>query len=196
MYSIGIAGPTCSGKTSVCINITRRLGDAEYLSSDDFLVEKREYPTFKGFLNMDSPVSIKFDDLFLAMENLKNSIKVEVPIYDKELSKVVGKRTANPRSFLLTEGFLLFHDERIRKLMDLKFFLDLPFNVQENRRLKRKIHYDKSYFNDVVMPMYETYVKPTAKYADFIINADRPIECVSKEMEEIIRECSKQVLKC
>ncbi|HLD38877.1 MAG TPA: hypothetical protein VJB05_01025 [archaeon] len=186
-YLIGMAGPTCSGKTMVCTLLAERTG-AEYISQDSFFVDKELYPEYGGFANMDTPNAVKFDMLYDALKALKDGRPAEIPIYDKVESRVTGTRTAYPRNLLLVEGFLLFYDPRIAYIFDKKFYMDVQADVQRARRAVRGVHADVAYFEEVVIPMFDLHGATARDIADHVILSDRPLETLADEIERKIIE--------
>jgi uridine kinase len=188
---IGIAGPSCSGKSSICKVLLDELPDAECLSLDDFFVERGEYPKYEDFINMDSPEGIKFDSFFKALKQIKESQPVEVPTYDTFASRRIGTRTVYPRNLILCEGFLLFYDLRIREMFDEKIYLDLQVEIQRKRKEARGRYWDSLYFDRVLIPMFEKYGKVARYYSDHIIDASRGFQDVLNDMRKIIRLVEK-----
>ena len=77
---------------------------------------------------------------------------------------------------ILLEGILLLSDERIRKLLDIKIFVDTDADVRILRRIMRDVKERKRSLESVVeqylttvKPMHEMYVEPSKRYANIII---------------------------
>ncbi|PST71548.1 uridine kinase, partial [Oenococcus oeni] len=82
----------------------------------------------------------------------------------------------NPARVIIVEGVLLFVDQRIRNLLDIKIYVDADDDIRFIRRLKRDIsergRTTDSIINQylkTVKPMYHQFVEPTKRYADVII---------------------------
>ena len=183
---IGVMGPSCSGKTSVCIRMAEELG-AEYVSTDDFFVERGQYPKIGDFENMDSPETVKWDELAAVLSSLKERKTTKVPVYDREMSMVVGTREAYPRHIVVSEGFILFHMPEVRDLLDTRIYLDIGVDTQFSRRCQRGLHSDKMYFDEVVVPMFEMYGRPLLAHAHYTIDAERSLDEVVVDVRNIIR---------
>ncbi len=102
---------------------------------------------------------------------------VEVPVYDF----TVHARTARtlrlePQAVILVEGILVFAEESLRRLFDVKIFVDTDADVRFIRRLERDIAERGRTVNSVIQqyqtsvrPMHLEFVEPSKRYADVII---------------------------
>ena len=50
-------------------------------------------------------------------------------MYEKKINREVGRQIFRPRPVVLIEGLMLYTDERIRELMDLRLWMDVPKDV-------------------------------------------------------------------
>ncbi|MFA5466699.1 MAG: uridine kinase, partial [Candidatus Izemoplasmatales bacterium] len=80
---------------------------------------------------------------------------------------------------IILEGILILEDERIRKLADIKIFVETDDDVRFIRRLIRDTKERGRTLESVidqylttVKPMHFAFVKPTKRYADIIIPND------------------------
>jgi uridine kinase len=85
----------------------------------------------------------------------------------------------------MVEGILIFHDQRMHSLMDLKIFVDCDPEIRFIRRLQRDIRERGrsvesviSQYLSTVRPMHQQYVAPTMHYADIILPGDGNNEAV------------------
>lgn len=192
-YLVGLTGPTCSGKTSVCSAIARDRG-YECVVQDSFFVDKESYPTYNGFVNMDSPDAINNELLFGALQSLKRGERAIIPVYDSVASRAIATRTAYPTEVVLVEGFMLFHDQRVRDTIDFKIYLDIDQTEQRRRRIERGIHADVRYFDEVVIKMFLAYGIGMRDFADAVIDARKPIETLSEEVVGLMKK--RGILPC
>ena len=77
---------------------------------------------------------------------------------------------------MILEGILILAEEPLRRLMDIKLFIDTDADVRILRRLQRDIHERGRSFESVerqyldsVRPMHLEFVEPSKRYADLII---------------------------
>lgn len=177
---IGIAGGSGSGKTTVAQEILNRVGPSRiaFLQHDAYYKDLSGLPpTQRAAVNFDHPNSLETDLLTRHIEMLKNDQQVEVPIYNfathsrtKETFSVV------PRGVVLVEGILIFSEPDLRKIFDVKIFVDTDDDIRFIRRLERDIaergrtteSVVKQYLS-TVRPMHLEFVEPSKRYADVII---------------------------
>ena len=74
------------------------------------------------------------------------------------------------------EGILIFENQELRDLMDIKIFVDTDADVRLCRRIKRDVNKRGrtlesvlTQYQDTVKPMHERYVEPSKKYADIVV---------------------------
>ena len=81
-----------------------------------------------------------------------------------------------PRPVILLEGILILAEEPLRRLMDIRLFIDTDADVRMLRRLRRDLKErgrtfestEKQYLASV-RPMHLEFVEPSKRYADLII---------------------------
>lgn len=177
---IGIAGGTGSGKTTVAKVILQRAGatniaflphDAYYRDLSGLTYEERSQTNF------DHPDSLETELLVQHVQQLKNWQSVELPVYDFTNHRRTERTIhVEPRPVVLVEGILIFYEEVLRKLFDVKIFVDTDADIRFIRRLKRDIvergRTTESVINqylNTVRPMHMEFVEPSKRYADVII---------------------------
>jgi len=177
---IGIAGGSGSGKTTVAQAILQRVGTDRiaFLQHDSYYKDLRGLPpTQRNEFNFDHPNSLETDLLIKHIAALRNAKPVEVPIYDFATDSRTSRTfTVQPRNVILVEGILIFTEAALRKMFDIKIFVDTDADLRFIRRLERDIHERgrttdsviKQYMN-TVRPMHLEFVEPSKRYADIII---------------------------
>ncbi len=177
---IGIAGGSGSGKTTVVQVILNRVGADRiaYLQHDSYYKNLSELPpTLRRDINFDHPYSLETELLIKHVEALRDHKPVEVPIYDFATdSRTSQTYTVEPRGVVLVEGILIFTEPDLRKLFDVKIYVDTDADVRFIRRLRRDItergRTTESVINQyetTVRPMHLEFVEPSKRYADVII---------------------------
>jgi uridine kinase len=177
---IGIAGGSGSGKTTVAQTILQRVGPERiaYLQHDSYYKDLRGLPPAqRNEFNFDHPNSLETELLIEHIATLRSGKPVEVPIYDFSTdSRTAQSFTVQPRSVILVEGILIFTEPALRKMFDIKIFVDTDSDLRFIRRLERDIHERgrttesviKQYMH-TVRPMHLEFVEPSKRYADIII---------------------------
>lgn len=178
--TIGVAGGTGSGKTTVALKILERVGfdRVAYLPHDAYYRDASHLPpTERARLNFDHPDSLDNDLLISQLKRLQAGESVEIPVYDfKTHSRLPETRHVDPQPAIMVEGILIFADKRLRELMDVKIFVDTAADLRFIRRLRRDIQERRRSMDSViaqylgtVRPMHEAFVETSRKYADIII---------------------------
>ena len=140
---IGIAGGSGSGKTTVAQEILNRVGPSRiaFLQHDSYYKDLSGLPpTQRAEVNFDHPNSLETELLIAHIEELKNGHAVQVPIYDfAHHSRTQESFTVQPRGVIIVEGILIFAEAELRKLFDVKIFVDTDSDLRLIRRLQRDI---------------------------------------------------------
>jgi uridine kinase len=178
--TIGIAGGSGSGKTTVAQEILNRVGADQiaYLQHDSYYKDLAGLPpTQRSQVNFDHPHSLETELLIQHIISLRRHEPVEVPIYDFATDRRTATTfTIMPRGVILVEGILIFVDAELRNLFDVKIFVDTDADERFIRRLQRDIaergrtteSVIKQY-QSTVRPMHLEFVEPSKRYADVII---------------------------
>jgi uridine kinase len=178
--TIGVAGGTGSGKTTVALKILERVGfdRVAYLPHDAYYRDASDLPQAeRAQLNFDHPDSLENDLMIVHLKRLQTSQAVDIPVYDfKTHSRTAETRHIDPQPVILVEGILIFADKRLREMMDVKIFVDCDADLRFIRRLQRDIEErqraPESVINQylrTVRPMHLEFVEPSKRYADVII---------------------------
>lgn len=180
MIIIGIAGGTGSGKTTVVKKIVEALpqGEVSVLPQDSYYKDSSHIPVEeRQKINFDEPAAFDWELLISQLEDLKNGKNIEVPTYSYlTCTRQPETVPMQPRDVVIVEGILVFSDERLRNMMDIKVFVD----ADADDRLIRVINRDciergrmpelvVERYERVLKPMHNKYIEPAKKYADLII---------------------------
>ncbi|KAH7292703.1 hypothetical protein KP509_29G081900 [Ceratopteris richardii] len=180
-FVIGVAGGTASGKTTVCDMIIQQLHDHRVVlvNQDSFyrgltpdeLAHVQEY-------NFDHPDAFDTEQLLECIYTLRRGESVQIPTYDfKRHQRCTDTfRKVNVADVVILEGILIFHDPRVRALMNMKIFVDTDADVRLARRIRRDtvergrdVNNVLEQYGKFVKPSFDDFVLPTKKYADVII---------------------------
>lgn len=178
---IGIAGGTGSGKSTFTDKLKDLFGDdVTVIYHDNYYRAHDEIPfEERKVINYDHPDSLETELLLEHLKMLKEGKTVQCPIYDfsqhnrsKEFVEI------NPSSIIILEGILIFADSRLRKLLDIKIFVDADADERILRRVRRDmvergrdIDNIMEQYLTTVKPMHYLYIEPTRHYADIVINS-------------------------
>jgi uridine kinase len=177
---IGVAGGTGSGKTTVAHEILNRAGTEKIslIQHDAYYKDLSDLPLAqRAMQNFDHPDALDNSLLIEHLQKLKAGKAVEVPVYDFTTHTRTRKtRRIEPYRVVLLEGILIFADEALRKLMDVKIYVDTDADIRFIRRLERDLAERGRTMESVihqymatVRPMHQEFVEPSKRYADVII---------------------------
>jgi len=180
MFSIGIAGGTGSGKTTVVKKILERIPrarvalvpqDSYYKDSSHLPMEERQ------LINFDHPDSLEWDLLVKHIRLLKKGKPVEQPIYSYlTCSRAKETILVEPKEVIIMEGILIYTHMPLVKEIDIKVFVDADSDdrlgrviqrdmMERGRDLKKVLdRYEKT-----VKPMHLQFIEPSKRYADIIV---------------------------
>lgn len=177
---IGIAGGSGSGKSTVA----RKVAEALSGSSVAFLDMDAYYRNFAHLpmeerkrVNWDHPDAFDTQLMAAQVNELSAGRSVDKPVYDF-VTHTRSTRTerVNPADVLVLDGILLFADERMRALCDVKVFVDADADIRLIRRLRRDVNKRGRILDDVIAqyldtvhPMHLQFVEPSKRYADVIV---------------------------
>jgi uridine kinase len=177
---IGVAGGTGSGKTSFARKLLARLGPERCLliAQDAYYKDGSNLdPAARAALNYDHPDAFDTSLLVQDLRDLKAGRPVPHLTYDHAAyARKVCPDPLTPRPVLLLEGILVLAEDTLRRVMDIKLFIDTDADVRILRRLERDIKERGRTFESVsrqyldsVRPMHLEFVEPSKRYADLII---------------------------
>jgi uridine kinase len=177
---VGIAGGTGSGKTSLAVKIRDRVGEERclLLAQDAYYKDGSTLtPAAQAAINYDHPDAFDTSLLVQDLRDLRAGRPVPCLTYDHaSYSRRVLPDPLTSKPVVILEGILVLAEEPLRRLMDIRLFIDTDADVRILRRLQRDIHERGRSFESVqrqylqsVRPMHLEFVEPSKRYADLII---------------------------
>ena len=196
---IGIAGGTGSGKSTFTNRLKAHFGDKitvmyhdnYYKPHDDLTLEERQN------INYDHPDSLDTDLLVEHLQELRAGRSVECPVYDFKLhTRSKDVVVIQPSPVIIVEGILILQDVRLRKLFDIKIFVEADADERILRRVMRDVKERGRMIENVmeqylttVKPMHYLYVEPTKTFADLILNSglnDVALDVIKTKIESLL----------
>jgi len=157
---IGIAGPSGSGKTVLAKKLSKKI-NAKIISLDDYWkYHGKKIPSRKQWKKWEHPSSTNFRKVLKKI---------------KEIEKF---------PYIIVEGLYPFEKNKLKKLIDLKIYIDIPKNLIIKRRLDKFGEADnqKWYSENIVLKAYKRYGEPKKIYADLILNGEENLESNIKKI--------------
>ena len=176
---IGIAGGSGSGKTTLMTRLVERFEDSITVLRHDSYYKRHDDMTYEERcqLNYDEPNALETELMVQHLDQLKNGQAIDCPVYDFTVHNRSSDTTrVEPRKVIIVEGILIFEDEALRDLMDIRIFVDTDADIRLCRRVKRDVNKRGrslesvlTQYQQTVKPMYEKYVEPSKKYAHILV---------------------------
>jgi uridine kinase len=177
---IGVAGGTASGKTTIAEAIMESINHPQMviIQHDAYYKDVSHLPLAeRARINFDHPDALETGLMVRHLRELIAGRSIEMPVYDFSTHTRLRKGIIRkPAKVIILEGILIFCEQALRELMDVKIFVDTDSDLRFIRRLKRDIQERQRSLESVigqylgtVRPMHIAFVEPSRKYADIII---------------------------
>jgi uridine kinase len=178
-FLIGVAGGTCSGKTTLSEKLAVLAGgehlaliklDSYYSAAHDKPLHEREK------INYDHPDAFDWDLLNDQLAALSAGATVPVPVYDFTLhDRSEEVRMVRSSPIIVMEGILVLWEPRLRERFDLKVYVDTDADLRLIRRLRRDVaergRTTESIIDQylqTVRPSHDQFIEPSKRHADVI----------------------------
>ena len=162
MFVIGIAGGTCSGKSTLADKLAAYYGDrCKLMHMDSYFIKPS--PTTVAPITGKTYVEHNHPD---AMETERMYAE-----FNEEIAN--GKEDV-----LIIEGLFALHLEPIRSKLDLKIFVDLASDERLVRRIRRFTSFGQTFdevtdrYIDTVRFRHNELVEPSRWHADMVVNGN------------------------
>lgn len=183
-YLIGIAGPSCSGKSELAKILKRELA-AAVITLDSYYRELAHLPfEERARTNFDEPAALDEELLIAQVRSLANGCAVDRPVYDFARHTRSGEfERIEPAGFVVAEGLFALHWPELRALYGTSVFIDVDDEICFRRRLERDVRERgrtpesvRAQYENTVRPMAERYIRPARAWADVVVSGTEPLE--------------------
>jgi len=183
-FIVGFAGGSGSGKSTVIREVQtvlKKLGSTTsttYLSADSYYRDLSHLPDQdRADRDFDHPDAIEWNLFQQHINDLREGKSIEVPVYNFVTHTRQREKTLlTPASVILVDGILIYWMPELRKLFDLRIFVDVSPDECLARRILRDMEERgrgvKSVIDQwrkTVRPGYDNFVMPTKQFAHLII---------------------------
>ena len=197
---IGITGGSGSGKSTIVRKIGEVCPDFAFIPQDNYyksavFINNSNITAY----NFDHPDPFDMELLYRHLSDLKHGIGIDMPLYDfVHHCRKTETVHLDPAPLIIVEGLMVLFDPEIRKLLDLKIYVDTPDDIRFIRRLLRDINERgrtldsvvKQYL-EVVRPGHSLFIEPTKEYADIIIPEGGHNENALRVLISFVKEISR-----
>ena len=183
-YLIGIAGPSCSGKSEVARRLARIL-HAPIIPLDHYYKDLGHL-SFEQRVpkNFDSPEALDAEMIIDHVRRLKNGYPIEKPTYDfANHVRAPDKYLVEPGDFVIVEGLFALYWSDVTELLDTKVYIDAEHDICLERRIFRDVRERcrteqsvRTQYAATVAPMCELYVAPGKLIADIVLSGTDPVK--------------------
>ncbi|MBK6392443.1 MAG: zeta toxin family protein [Saprospiraceae bacterium] len=180
-FLIGITGGSGSGKTSFIKELRSKYNNQQVciISQDDFYHPRQhQKKDEQGVVNFDLPTSLDLKKFANSVKDLTLGHTINLEEYTFNNKKIKPKiLTFYSAPIIIVEGLFVFSVPMIRKMLDLKIYIEAKENLKVIRRIKRD-QIERNYpLEDVlyryekhVLPAFERYILPHKDEVDIIVN--------------------------
>lgn len=176
---VAIVGGSGAGKTWLAGKLHRLLREhAARLSLDDFYRDRSHLSAKqRERVNYDHPRAVDWRCLERVLSDCRAGRPTRLPRYDfRTHTRIAPLAPWQPKPIVLVEGLWLLRSGAIRRLFDLRIFIDCPERVRLHRRLVRDVHHRgrdaesvRGQFRRSVAPMHHRFVAPQKRWANIVL---------------------------
>ena len=176
---IGIAGGTGSGKTTLMNNLVKQFGNEVTVMSHDNYYKRHDDMTLeeRSKINYDEPAAFDTSLMAYHLECLCRGESVQCPVYDYTIHNRSDETILlEAKPVIIVEGIMIFENEQLRNMMDIRIFVDTDADIRICRRIRRDVNKRGrslesviKQYQQTVKPMHEKYVEPSKKFANIVV---------------------------
>lgn len=189
-FLVGIAGPSCSGKTELAFWLSHRTG-APILNLDHYY-RNLDHLTFeeRARSNFDEPAALDEAEILRDARALAAGQPIAAPRYDFSIhARVPDGQTLQPAPIVILEGLFALYWAELRGLYGLRVYVDAPEELCLSRRLRRDVQERgrtpesvHSQFEATVRPMARLHIYPTRAFADVTVAGSDPLDSTGPQV--------------
>jgi phosphoribulokinase len=178
---LGIVGDSASGKTTLSRGLVQALGvDAvTHVCTDDYHRYDRKQRAELGITPLD-PECNYMDIMAQHLNLLRQGEPILKPVYQHSHGTFGPPVYVKASRFLIVEGLLGYHTEKLRDAYDVRVYLDPPEELRRSWKVARDTS-GRGYTEAEVLadldrrePDSSAYIRPQSRYADMCVRRSVP----------------------
>jgi len=198
-HLIGIAGPSCAGKSELARWLSARL-NAPVLNLDQYYIDMAELPLAeRARRNFDEPAALEHTLIIEHARRLAAGEPVRAPLYDFAThTRTHSEQVITPEHYVILEGLFALHWAEVRAMLNTKLFVFAPDDVCLERRLARDVvergrtpESVRWQFATTVQPMAKLHILPARAYADLVLAGTDPIDSLGARVLALIQSAAR-----
>lgn len=179
--TVGIMGGSASGKTTFASALAEEMSDFSpvVLNQDSYFRDWSEYSEEERerVITANHPDVVLWDALITDIKKLRDRHAIDTPTPGTRAAQRDNEKSSvQPSDVVIVEGHLIFWNEDLRDLMDIKLFLDVDPHERVLRRMLRDVaqrggdlEWAINWYRRDVLPNFPVYTEPCKQYADLVI---------------------------
>lgn len=195
---LGIAGCTCSGKSTLAIELARELHGTHF-PMDHYYRDLAHLPEAeRPRQNFDDPELIERPLLAAQVAALARGEAIGRQVFDfSRHMRMPGRtETIEPGAVLIVEGLFALYYPELRPFYHLRIYVDAPDAVCFERRLRRDMEergrteeWVRRQYDATVRPASVNYVRPSAAHAELIVDGTGSLDW---KVEQVLAELRRR----
>jgi len=165
---VGIAGPSCSGKTELARRVASGLPceDPLIFSLDDYYLDLSHLPPQeRDRQNFDHPDALEASLLHVHLRALASGREIDKPVYRFETHTRAGEaKRVGPAPFVIVEGLYALYWSGIRQMLGTKVFIEAEDALCFSRRVERDVR-ERGRSRGFVVAQYVRHTRPIWRLA-------------------------------
>ena len=197
-FWVGMAGPSCSGKSALARAVAGAFpeGVVGVVAMDTYYRDLSHIPdAVRSRMNFDAPEALDWQLLAEHIEALRQGRSVDMPVYDfMHHVRRPERRPTAAAPILVLEGLHVLHKAWLRNALDLRVYVDAPDAlclarrmVRDARERGRSLASIKRQYGETVRPMSKRYVRPSREYADLVLDGGGDLDAQARKVSEAVR---------
>jgi phosphoribulokinase len=174
---LGVVGDSAAGKTTITRGLVRLLGEERvtHIAADDYHRFDRKQRAERGITPL-APECNYIDIMEQHLGEIRADRPILKPVYRHQDGTFDPPVYVTPRHFIVVEGLLAYHTERLRSVFDVRVFLAPPEELRRRWKVDRDCS-RRGYTTDQVLEELDRreadsalYIRPQQAFADIVVS--------------------------